>query len=100
VAQFVTTDAASLKALPSTLGVPVGGVDVPGFGKLGPFMIAAGWQHVKFVKNMRNQIAHGRFAPPRSICTCRAKFTTCIYCVQCDPVGFVLLRYGYIPKRR
>jgi hypothetical protein len=36
VAQFVTIDAASLKALANTLGVPVGGVDVPGFSKLGP----------------------------------------------------------------
>jgi hypothetical protein len=65
VAQFVTIDAASLKALANTLGVPVGGGDVPGFGKLGPFMIAAGWQHVKFVKNMRNLIAHGCAAPPQ-----------------------------------
>jgi hypothetical protein len=62
-----TIDAASLKALATTLGVPVGGVDVPGFGKLRPFMIATGWQHVKFAKNMRNRIAHGCFAPPRSI---------------------------------
>jgi hypothetical protein len=46
VAQFDTVDVALLKALANTHGVPVGGVDVPGFGKLGPFMIAAGWQHV------------------------------------------------------
>jgi hypothetical protein len=77
VAQFVTIDVASLKALANTLGVPVGGVDVPGFGKLGPFMIAAGWQHVKFVKNMQNRIAHGRFAPPRSIRTDGYRIQVC-----------------------
>jgi hypothetical protein len=78
-AQFVTIDAASLKALANTLGVPVGGVDVPGFGKLGPFMIATGWQHVKFVKNMRNWIAHGRFAHPRSIRMDGNRIQVCVF---------------------
>jgi hypothetical protein len=83
VAQFVTIDTASLKALATTLGVPVGEADVPGFGKLGPFMIAAGWQAVKFVKNMWNRIAHGRFAlpPPRSIRTDGYQIQVCGFVV-------------------